>query len=194
MKRYFLLINCLLIASLNFNLFLNPHNLVTGGTQGLSIIINKILNINPSTTIFLINITFLIISYIFLKKETTISIIISSLIYPSFIKLTSIISIPSIIENNILLSSIIAGIICGITNGLIFKANHSTGGITVLSNILHTYSNIKISISNFIINTIIIVIGCIYFGIIKLLYALIVVIISSLIIHHIMKKNLTIPK
>lgn len=195
MKKYLILIICLLFASLNFNLFLKQLNLVTGGTQGLSIILNHLTKIDPSTIILFINIVSLILSFIFLKKETTTSSIISTFIYPLFIKLTSFIPNLSIIRSLPFISSLLAGTICGITGGIIYKLNFSQGGITIINLLLKKYLNIKVSISNFIINSIIILIGSIYFGITKTIYSLLVVTISSLIINLIISKNnLTINK
>lgn len=188
MKKYLILILSLFIAALNFNLFLKPLNLVTGGNQGIAIIIKHITNLKPSLIILIINIISLIICYIFLRKETTVSLVISSLSYPLFVRLTNKISI-SIITNIPILTAIIAGIICGITGGLIYKLNFTQGGISIINNLLHKYTKLKISISNFIINSIIMIIGCFYFGFIKLLYSLIVISISSLIINIIMSKN-----
>lgn len=188
MKKYLILILSLFIAALNFNLFLKPLNLVTGGNQGIAIIIKHITNLKPSLIILIINIISLIICYIFLRKETTISLVISSFSYPLFVRLTNKISI-SIITNIPILTSIIAGIICGITGGLIYKLNFTQGGISIINNLLHKYTKLKISISNFVLNSIIMIIGCFYFGFIKLIYSLIVISISSLIINTIMSKN-----
>ena len=190
MKKYILLTLSLFFAAINFNLFLKPLNLVTGGTQGLVIIINKFLDIKPSILILIINIISLILSIILLKKETTTSLIYSSLIYPLFVNITSMIPKLSIIKIPIL-SAIIAGTICGTTGGIIYKLNFSQGGISILNNIFKHYFKTKISISNFIINSIIIIIGSFYFGFIKLLYSMIVISISSLIINLIMRKKLT---
>ena len=89
MKKYSILVIALLFAALNFNIILKNLNLVTGGTQGIAIIIEKITNLSTSKIIFIINITSLIISLIFLKKETTTSTIISTFAYPIFVKITS---------------------------------------------------------------------------------------------------------
>ncbi len=188
MKKYLILITSLFIAALNFNLFLKPLNLVTGGNQGIAIIIKHITNLKPSLIILIINIIALIISYIFLKKETTTSLVMSSFSYPLFVRITNKLSLP-IITNIPIITAIIAGIICGTTGGLIYKLNFTQGGISILNNLLHRYTKLKISVSNFIINSTIMIIGCFYFGFIKLLYSLIVISISSLIINTIMSKN-----
>lgn len=189
MKKYILLLISLFFAAINFNLFLKNLNLVTGGTQGLAIVIKYLINLRPSIIILIINIISLILSYIFLKKETTISTVISTFSYPLFVRLTSFIPTFSFIKNHIFLSSTLAGIICGTTGGIIYKLNFSSGGITIFNLLLRKYLNIKVSISNFIVNGIIIIIGCFFFGILKMLYSLIVITISSLIIHLIMYKN-----
>lgn len=191
MKKYIMLLISLFVAALNFNLFLKPLNLVTGGNQGIALIIRHTINIKPSLTILIINIISLIICYIFLRKETTLSLIISSISYPLFIKITNSLTLHAI-TNIPIISSIIAGIICGITGGFIYKLNFNQGGISILNTLFHTYLKIKIPITNFIINGIIILIGSIYFGFIKLLYSIIVIIISNLIINIFMsKKKLT---
>ena len=185
MKKYFLLIILLFIASINFNLILRPLNLVTGGTQGLAILGKHILSINPSLIVFIVNTIMLLLSFIFLKKETTLGTIIATFTYPLFIRLTDFINPLNI---SILISALIAGIVCGITCGLIYKLGFSTGGITVISVILKKYFDLKISITNFIINSSILIISCFYFGFIKLIYSLIVIIINSTLIYLIMKK------
>jgi len=188
MKKYIILIISLFFAALNFNLFLKPLNLVTGGNQGVAIIIKHLTKLKPSFIILIINIIALIICYLFLKKETTTSLVISSFSYPLFVKLTNTLSLDSI-TNNHFLTAIIAGIICGITGGIIYKMNFTQGGISIINNLVHRYLKIKISISNFTINTIIIIIGSFFFGLTKLLYSLIVVILSNIIINIIMSKN-----
>lgn len=188
MKKYIYLLISLFFAAINLNLFLKPLNLVTGGTQGLAIIINNITSLKLSFIILIINIIALLLSFILLKKETTKGTIISTFAYPIFVKITSYIPTINFINNYQLITALIAGTICGTTGGIIYKLNFSSGGITIINLLLRKYFNIKVSISNFIINTIIIVAGCFFFGITKMLYSLIVITISSFIIHFIMKK------
>ena len=186
MKRYLSLIFFLMLAAINFNFILKPLKLVTGGTAGIAIVLTSILNIKPYIIILIINISMLIISYLKLNKSVTYSAILASFIYPFFVKITNI---GFVININMFINSLIAGVISGITGGYIYKLNFSSGGITIINILINKYLKIKISKINFIINSIIIIIGGILFGINKIIYSLIVVIVGSLIINNIFDKN-----
>jgi len=185
-KEYIYLIILLFLASLNFNIFLKQFNLVVGGTQGLSIIIHKLIPISHSLIILIINIIMMTLSIIFMSKKMTLGTIISTFIYPLFVNLTSIITL----NFNIFISIILSGIISGITNGLIYKLGFSTGGIGLLPPIINKYFNIKIGTIHFIINFIIFLLNIILFGLSNFIYSLSVIIINGIIINYVIyKKN-----
>ena len=183
MKKYLKLLLILLIAAINFNIFLKPMKLVTGGTQGLAIIIHELIKMPHSTIVLIINLLMLILSYIFLKKETTLGTVLATISYPLFIKLTNFLDLN--ISTN-LLNVIITGIISGLTNGYIYKLGFTAGGINTIAPIINKYKNIKVGTINLIINIIILLIGCLQFGIKKLLYAIVVIIINSILINLVM--------
>ena len=186
MKKYLFLFLYLFIAALNYNLILKPLKLVTGGTQGLSLIITSFISIKDSIVILLINITTLILSYFLLSKDVTKSIVASSFLYPISIKITSF--IPNFTINNTFIFSIVAGTICGITGALIYRLGFSSGGVSTINLINNKFFKIKVSISNFIVNLIIILLGIFRFGIIKGMYSIIVILVSSIFIDIIFKK------
>lgn len=188
-KSILLLLICLFFASLNFNFILKPLNLVTGGTQGVAILINHLLHVKPSTIVLIINIITIVTSYFLLTKDNTYSALIATFAYPLFIRITSYIPIFSLPENLTLLWAIIAGIICGITGGYIYYLGFSSGGISIVNLLVNKFFHIKISLSNFIVNSIIIILGYFHFGFIKAIYSIIVIAISSIIINLILKKR-----
>lgn len=191
MKKYILLLISLFFAAINFNLILKPLSLVTGGTQGLTIVLNYIINLKPSTIILIINIIALTISFFFLTKDNTRSALIASFVYPLFVRLTSNFNFLKSMNQYIFLYAIIAGIICGITGGIIYKQGFSSGGTTVINLLAQKYLHIKIALTHFIVNASIILLGCFYFGIKKGLYSLIVITTSSIIINLILRKKRT---
>lgn len=185
MRKYLYLSLLLLLAALNFNMILKPFELVTGGTQGFSLILSSILKIKPSTAILFINIFTLILSYFFLSKETTYSTIVSSVLYPFLVKLTSLFPNLFLIQNNQIIFIIMAGIVCGVTGGFIYKLGFSSGGVSSINLLINKYLNIKVATANFLVNACIIISGCFIFGIKKIIYSIIVIAVSSILINYI---------
>ncbi len=184
-KKYIELLLVLLIAAFNFNLILKPLNLVTGGNQGLAILLNHLLKISPALIILIINIIMLLISFFTLPKQTTYGTVLATFAYPFFVKLTSNLKIP-IIDNYLIIYIILAGIICGVTGGIIYRLGFSNGGISVLPVVFNSYFHIKIYLTTFLLNALIVLLGCYYFGIVKCLYSILIIFLQSYLIKKVL--------
>ncbi len=189
MKRYLLLLVALFFAALNFNVILKPLSLVTGGTQGVALLLNHLLQLSPALLILIINLITFITSYFTLSKTVTYGTMIASFAYPLFVKITSIIPTFLIVTKYPLLFSILAGIICGFTGGYIYQLGFSSGGINTINLLVNKYFRVKVAVSNFVINVIIILLGSVSFGIKNGLDSIIIILISSFIINNLLKKN-----
>lgn len=170
-KRYFfLIIGCFLIT-FSFNVFFNPNNLVTGGVSGISIIVKNIFGIAPVDFIIVSYILLLILSFIFLGKDTTKNTMIGSAVYLILLYLTE--DIGTLIQfkvDNMLLIALFGAVIYGIGSGLTFKYGFSTGGSDIIFQIMSKY--FKMSIGNALrISNIIIVIASGFFLSSKMPYA-----------------------
>ena len=86
--RYGVLIFSLFISSLVFNLLLYPTDLVTGGMNGVAIILNHIFDISPSLVILVGSLILLGLSYLFLGLDQTAGSLVATLVYPLFVSLT----------------------------------------------------------------------------------------------------------
>lgn len=176
----------LIIGAINFNLLLKPINLVSGGASGLALVLSNIVNISISNLITIIFVVTFLIGLFFLDKKTVRGIILASILYPVLVKLTeNIVDIIVLNYNDYLLITVISGIISGIGNGLAFRNNYSTGGISVLAMIMNKYLKISVSIAGFICNGIIVILGGYFYGFNMVLYAIIMLYISSYISNHI---------
>ncbi len=87
--RYVVLIFSLFISSLVFNLLLYPTNLVTGGMNGVAIILNHIFDISPSLIILIGSVLLLGLSYLFLGLDQTGGSLVATLVYSLFVCFTS---------------------------------------------------------------------------------------------------------
>ena len=185
--RTIMIIVYLFISSLAYNLFLLPTNLVAGGANGISIIIKHVYKIDPSITIFIVLVICNILSFIFLGKERTIGTLFATILYPIFVEITSIFTNKITIDTtDLFLVVIFTGILTGLASGLMYKTGYSNGGLPVISQILYKYYKIPIAKSNLVLNSIVVIIGGIYFGWTMVMYAIILLYINSIIIDKVL--------
>lgn len=174
-KRYIQFVIGLLLVAISFNLFLSPNNLVAGGVSGIAIIVRHIFGIDPSIVIFISSVILLILSFFLLGKEKTMGSILGSLLFPLFVKLTANIDVFLDIDNTqLLLAAIFGGVIQGFGAGLIFKAGFTTGGTDIVNQIISKYAKVSIGSSMLMSDGLIVLSGVFVFGVTKLMYALIV--------------------
>lgn len=125
-----LLVGCLLM-SISINMFLNPHNIAPGGLTGVSIIINSLTGL----PIWLINISFdiplFILAFKILSKKDAFKTFLGIIFLTSSLKITENLAYLDITDD-VLLASISGAIILGISLGLIFRINGSTGGTDLI--------------------------------------------------------------
>lgn len=185
--RTIMIIVSLFISSLAYNLFLLPTNLVAGGANGISIIIKHVYKIDPSITIFIVLVICNILSFIFLGKEITIGTLFATILYPIFVEITSIFTNKITIDTtDLFLVVIFTGILTGLASGLMYKTGYSNGGLPVISQILYKYYKIPIAKSNLVLNSIVVIMGGIYFGWTMVMYAIILLYINSIIIDKVL--------
>ena len=181
LRRYLELIAGLLLVAIAFNLFLLPNNIVFGGVSGFSIIIKNICDIEPSKFIMISSIILLIVSLIFLGKEKTFASLLGSLLLPVFVELTA--NIGDVLKfdtSQILLSAIFGGIVFGLGAGLVFKAGFTSGGTDIINQIISKYLKVSIGSAMIMSDGLIVLGGVFVFGVTKLMYALIVLYIISI--------------
>lgn len=184
--KYLKLLGLLFLSALNYNLFFRPNGIVAGGISGLSIVLEKVLNLKPSIIIFLVSIIILILGFFVLGWEATSSSIITTFVYPLFVSLTANISKIKMFEcNNILLVGIFAGVISGFVAGWICRLGFSQNGPIQLSQIFNKIFKVSIAKTSFIINSSIVIWGFLTFGFTKALVGIVVLYINCFVMNRI---------
>lgn len=181
-KRYInLVIGCLLVA-IAYNLFLASNNIVSGGIGGVAIILNDLIGINNALFMLICNVLLIILSYFLLGKSKTKATVLGSLLLPLFIELTSHINVWLELDTSqLLVSSVFGGVMYGFGLGMIFKAGFTTGGTDILNQIISKYIKISIGKSMLLCDGSIVLLSGLVFGPTRVMYAIIVLYIISLI-------------
>jgi len=179
-KNFFLLIVGTLLGALAFNLFYQPYDVIPTGSTGLSVLVNEYFKIDQAIMIFIINFLMFLIGLIVYKPKYATKYLLITIIYPIFVKATTLITNDIDFEHSSLfLIMIFGGIFSGLSSGLIRKSGYTPGGFSVIFDILHDKFHISIGSASVIVNVIMISISGFIFGLDKALYAIIAMIATS---------------
>ncbi len=179
------------LMSIATNVFYSPSQLVTGGLQGVAIILEMLskeyfnISIPIWATVLTLNLPLFVIAVKVLGKSFIIKTITGTLLLSLWLYLTQ--AIPPM-TSDLTLASIYGGVISGIGLGLVFRTGFTTGGTDIAANILHKYfKHIHVSQFLFFSDFVIIATGFIIFGGEKALYSVIAVFISSKVIQALLE-------
>lgn len=185
LKRCFYFVLAVFLMAASYNLFVLPHDLVFGGLSGIAVILQEY--IDPSLLILIGNVALLILSFVVLGKEKTVGSIAGAFLYPLFIKLTSNIGDIIVLEQtDILLNVLFAGFLSGFAAGIILKYGFSTGGSDIAAQIVSKICKVSMGKSFIFVDGIVIVLGGLYLGVIKAMYAIVLLYIYSLMADKVM--------
>lgn len=126
--------------------FIIPHDIIMGGTTGIAIVLNRIIPVETATLVLIQNVGLLILGLAVLGKKFFFTTVASSVLYPVFLGIMQ--KIPNIekITDDTLLASLFAGVLMGISLGLVMRVGSSTGGMDVVNLVLHKWLHIPIAI------------------------------------------------
>ena len=165
-----------LFPALSFQAFLLPNNIAAGGVSGISTVFVEWFNWNPSLVQLAINIPLLVLCFAMLGKAAGYKTILGSLLVPIFVGLFQFIQ-PA--TDNLLLAAIFGGLLTGIGVGIVFRAKASTGGTSIVAQILHEYGNLPLGLSSGIVDAFVILLAFFTFDSDTVLFSLISLFIMS---------------
>ena len=173
------------LVSICYNMFFLPNDFVVGGSSGLSIIIEGITGFDSKIFIYIFNILLIILCYIFLGKEETKNTIIGSLLFPLFITFTT--PIVNVIKDifvfeEILVTVVMSAILYGFGTAIVYKCEFNTGGIDVLVKIFNKFFHVPEGKGLLLLNGSLVLFGGFIFGIDKVVYTVLIIVISSFIV------------
>lgn len=161
--------------------FITPHGIIVGGASGLGLIVKQITGIPLSLVVYVINIIMFIAGYFFLGKSFAAKTLLSTIIFPTF--LTIFENTPGVthLTNNLLLSSVYAGIFVGGGLGLVLRIGASTGGMDIPPLVLNKKTGISTTVLINGFDCIILALQVPFSNVEQILYGILVVLITALV-------------
>jgi len=131
-----------LVAALGFSVFQVPFNLAAGGVSGLSVIINSFTGWPVGMLILALNIPLVVLGYFMLGKWRFVFSTVLAVLGFSFATDFYNICLPGMlsqwpITQDLLLSSIYAGVLFGLGMGMIYRVGGSIGGTSIPARIIY---------------------------------------------------------
>lgn len=181
--------NIILAAGVSF--FIVPNDILSGGVAGIAVAISPIVNV--STTLIINGMTFVLFlgGIIILGKNFAIKTLLSTILYPTFVSLFSIIAQDVEITSNSMLASIYGGVLVGAGVGLVFRTGASTGGMDIPPLIVHKYTHIPLATLVLITDGLTVMLGLTIYGVEPALIGLISVWTSSYMVNKMLMLGLS---
>lgn len=194
-KLLFILIGNMLCA-LAVNAFFIPSKLLSGGVGGVAIMVQYLTGIPTGISVFVINIPIFLIGARMVDKDFAIYGFISMFVYSTLLTLTNGIG-EYVPVDDVILRAIFGGILNGTGMGLMFRHRANQGGLDIIAAIMKRKYNMNIGSALMMINTVIISLASILFGLSSAMYTLIAMYIAYQVLDKVqigfnMKKNVII--
>ncbi len=174
------------IYTLGVTMFILPNDLITGGTTGLALSVNRITNIPISSFVLFFNITMFLLGLWILGKKFALTTLISTFYYPIALEFFQRFPFLSDMTNDPLLATIYAGLMIGAGIGLVIRSGASTGGMDIPPLVLNKKSGIPISVSLYLLDCLILLSQMIFVNKESVLYGILLVIIYSFILDKVL--------
>jgi len=153
----FIILGCLVLA-IGINVFITPHNLLSGGVSGLALLAFYVTGISPGLMIILLNIPVFYLGFKKVDLEFVLISMIGMFIFSFLLGVTKPLQ-ELIYIDDLLASCIMGGVLNGIGNGLIFRQRSSLGGSDIVSIVLKRKYSIEIYKLMFGINIVVVGLG-----------------------------------
>ncbi len=190
-KDYFVIfIGCILLG-IAIQKFYLPHNLVTGGFSGISIILTRMLenrfdiHISVAVLNLCLNVPLFIVTFFLLGYRMVIRSFFATI---SLTVTLSVLAMLPTFDTDLILASLFGGVFSGLGLGLVISKFSTTGGTDLVSMIIKKYlKHFDVSRLLFMIDSTIIICGLFAFGIENCMYAIISVYVCAKVIDGVLE-------
>jgi uncharacterized membrane-anchored protein YitT (DUF2179 family) len=134
------------VYAMAVTMFILPNGLITGGTTGLALLFYHQTGIPITMFVSVFNIAMFILGAVVLGRAFTLTTLVSTFYYPFILGILQKVTVLQDMTSDHLLSAIYAGIMIGLSIGIVIKAGASTGGMDIPPLVLNKKFGFSVSI------------------------------------------------
>lgn len=160
-----------------------PNHLFEGGATGITLITYYLFKIPISLMNLIINIPLFIIAWRIFGAKTLYSSLLGTFSVSAWLALFEKMPLTLPLEGDLMISSLLAGLIIGLGLGIIFNAGGTTGGTDIVARIFNKYTNVSMGRLMLMIDSCVLAMVLIVFqDLRKVIYTLIFVFLATRVI------------
>ena len=169
-----------LIYVLAAKLFLLPAGLMSCGTTGLAISVNRLTGIPLTAFILCFNLVMLVLGWVVLGRQFALTTVFSSLFYPIALEVLDRLLGDYVITENLLLNTLFAAMGLGLGLGIVIRGGASTGGMDIPPLILNKFFRSPVNASLWAFDFCILLSQLMFHSLEDLMYGILLLIVISM--------------
>ncbi|WP_062805401.1 YitT family protein [Enterococcus pernyi] len=167
--------------------YLNIANqLAEGGVSGITLILRALFHIDPAYSTLLINIPLIILGGKILGKRALAYTVLGTVSLSVFLWIWQRIPLQINLEHDLLIVSLLAGLIAGVGSGIVYRMGGTTGGSDIIARILEKNHGISMGRSLLAFDVIVLLASLTYIDLKRMMYTLIASYVFSRVIDFIL--------
>ncbi len=136
--------------------FVVPNDIMMGGANGIALAIQQFVPVRLSVISGAVNFTLFFLGLIFMGWKFAANSLLSTIIYPIILAIFEYLPLDTLFHENIVVSALVCGVLCGAGIGLVVRVGGSTGGMDIPPCILNKYKGIPVGTSIMFFDTLVV--------------------------------------
>ena len=181
-KEYLLTTIGIALTAIALEYFFFPSDIAAGGVSGIGLVINKLIGLDTSIVVLVLNILLFILAFLVLGKSFGSKSIYATIMLSVFMWIIEKFFTPGVLTENMFLASFFGSIILGMGAAIVFHQGASTGGTSIIAAIISKFTPVGIGISVLLTDSFVCILAISIFGVDKGLFGFFSVILIGLVI------------
>ena len=163
--------------------FVVPNNIMLGGSNGIALFLQQFIPVRLSIIAAVVNILLFLMGLSFLGWKFAATSLMSTIIYPLILAVFESMPLDTLFNENIVISALACGFLCGLGIGLVVRVGGSTGGMDIPPCILNKYKGIPVGTSVMFFDILVVLMQVVIKGTDGLLLSVLVIVVMSVTIN-----------
>lgn len=159
--------------------FVIPNDIMLGGSNGIALFLQQFLPIRLSVIAAVVNVALFLLGLIFMGWKFAATSLMSTIIYPLILGVMESLPLGTLFNENIVISALACGVLCGLGIGLVIRVGGSTGGMDIPPCILNKYKGIPVGTSVMFFDVLVVLMQVMVKGMDGLLLSILVIVVMS---------------